>query len=146
MGTLDQEFQTCLAERRVTVFPDGPRLVGRQQEIAASDLSEAAESMSRGAWKWATIQSYYSMYHTARALLFARSFREKNHRCLRFAIGSLYASEGEELAHLIEDFHLGKQLRENADYADDFSENGARKLHASAERFLEMAGRILTRP
>ncbi|MBI5528395.1 MAG: HEPN domain-containing protein [Deltaproteobacteria bacterium] len=145
MGTVDQEFQSCLSENRVTVFADGPKLVDRQLEIASDDLAEAAASAARGAWKWSTIQSYYSMYHTARALLFARSFREKNHRCLRIAIASLYAREGEEFASLVDDFNLGKQLRENAGYADDFSENGAQKLMASARRFLEAARTVLGR-
>jgi uncharacterized protein (UPF0332 family) len=146
VGTLDQEFQACLAENRVAVFSDGPKLVDRQLEIAEGDLAEAVESASRGTWKWATIQSYYSMYHSARALLFAKGFREKNHRCLRIAVGSLYAGASEPFARLVEDFQLAKQLRENADYADDFSENSATKLQNSARRFLEIARELLGRP
>ena len=77
MGAIDQEFQRCLAEGRIAVFGDGPKLVSRQVEIADADLAEAAASVSRGRWKWATVQAYYSMFHAARALLYARGFREK---------------------------------------------------------------------
>ena len=146
MGKVEQEFQKCLAEGRIAVFNEGPALAGRQLIIAAEDLEEAKGGLERNQWKWSTIQAYYSMFHTARALLYARSFREKHHRCLRIAISYLYELEGETFNRLVGDFQLAKQLRENADYAEDFSENGARKLVISAERFLEVAKEIHGRP
>jgi len=146
MGTIELEFQKCVAEGRITAFADGPKLVAKQLRIAASDLVEAREGIERSRWKWSTIQSYYSMFHTARAFLYAKSFREKHHRCLRIAVAHLYHGEGEDFHRLLDDFRLAKQLRENADYADDFSENGARKLTASAEQFLSVAQTILGEP
>ena len=146
MGKVEQDFQRCVSEGRLSAFGDGPKLVARQLGIAASDLDEARASFSRGNWKWATIQSYYSMFHAARALLYARGFREKHHRCLRIGISHLYSSEGEAFVRLVDDFHLAKELRENADYAEDFSETGAQKLIASADRFHQTATVILSRP
>ena len=146
MATLEQEFQRCLSEGRISGFGDGPSLTVRQLEIAAEDLNEAKEGLDRGRWKWSTIQAYYSMFHTARALLYAKSLREKHHRCLRIAISHLYVAEGEPFRKLTDDFQLARELRENADYADDFSENSARKLVASAGQFLQTATAILGRP
>lgn len=146
MGTLELEFQKCVGDGKVSAFGDGPRLVGRQLATAAEDLAEAKAGLARETWKWSTIQAYYAMFHTARALLYAKGFRERHHRCLRIAVAHLYASEGDAFARVIEDFQLAKQMRENADYADDFSENGARKLVASAEQFLGSARKILERP
>lgn len=146
MGKIEQEFQKCVAEGKIGAFGDGPKLVSKQLGTAASDLAEAKDGLGRNRWKWSTIQAYYSMFHTARALLFAKGFREKHHRCLRIAVSHLYAAEDESFHRLIDDFQLAKQLRENADYADDFSENGARKLVSSAERFLEAARVILKKP
>jgi len=83
------------------------------------------------------------MFHSARALLFAKSFREKHHRCLRIAIAHLYGGESDDFQRLVDDFRLAKELRENADYADDFSENSARKLVASAEKFIQKARETL---
>jgi uncharacterized protein (UPF0332 family) len=146
MGKLALEFQKCAADGKISAFSDGPSLVAKQLGIAASDLGEATGGLSRNRWKWSTIQAYYSMFHTARALLFAKGFREKHHRCLRIAVAHLYDAEGESFHRLIDDFRLAKQLRENADYAEDFSENSARKLVASAEQFLSTARAILERP
>lgn len=146
MGTIEQEFQRCVAEGNIRAFGDGPRLVAKQLGTAASDLAEAKDGLDRGRWKWSTIQAYYSMFHTARALLFAKGFREKHHRCLRIAVSHLYAAEDEPFHRFIDDFRLAKQLRENADYADDFSENGARKLVSSAEKFMASAKAIIGRP
>ncbi len=111
----------------------------KQLQIAESDLNIAKEGLLKNRWKWSTVQAYYSMFHTARALLYAKGFREKNHRCLRIAVSYLYIGEGDAFQRMIENFEMAKLLRENADYENDFSENGARKLIASAEKWLEIA-------
>lgn len=85
MGTLENEFQQCVANGQIKAFGDGPKLVKKQLSVAAGDLAEAREGLERGRWKWSTIQAYYSMFHTARALLYAKGFRERHHRCLRIA-------------------------------------------------------------
>lgn len=143
MGKIATEFQECVAKGKISVFGEGPKLVAKQLGIAGMDMLEAKEGLERKRWKWSTIQAYYSMFHTARALLFAKGFREKHHRCLRIAVSHLYSAEDDTFHRFIEDFQMAKQMRENADYADDFSENGSRKLVASAERFLEAAKSIL---
>ncbi len=146
MGNIEQQFQECVQKNHIAAFANGPKLVQKELGTAESDLTEAREGIDRARWKWSTIQAYYSMFHTARALLFAKGFREHHHRCLRIAVAHLYAGEGDPFHRLIEDFQMAKQMRENADYSDDFSENGARKLVASAERFLALARNILARP
>lgn len=143
MGKIELEFQECVAKGQIRAFGEGPALVEKQLGIAAYDLSEAKEGLTRSRWKWSTIQAYYSMFHTARALLYAKCFREKHHRCLRIAVEYLYSAEDEIFQKLLDDFRLAKELRENADYADDFSENSARKLVASAEKFIAMTKEIL---
>lgn len=145
MGKIDSEFQRCVADGKISVFGDGPKLVKKQMAIAMADLSEAEEGLKRDRWKWSTIQAYYSMFHTARALLYAKGFRERHHRCLRVAVSHLYSSEGNAFQRLIDDFQLAKEMRENADYSDDFSENGAKKLAASARKFADIAKTILNR-
>lgn len=145
MGKIEDDFQECLAKGKIKVFADASKSVSKQLGIAASDLNEAREGLLKERWKWSTIQAYYSMFHTARALLFAKGFREKSHRCLRIAVAHLYAHEGDVFQRMIENFELAKQLREHADYADDFSENGARKLIVSAEKWLEIAKSITGR-
>lgn len=135
-----------MADGKISAFGDGPKLVDKQLAVAESDLIEAREGIKNSRWKWSTIQAYYSMFHAARALLYAKSFRERHRRCLRIAVSHLYSSEGEIFERLVEDFQLAKQMRENADYTNDFSENGAKKLVASAGLFIEEAKKILRKP
>lgn len=143
MGKIEDEFQECLAKGRIRVFADASKLTSKQLDIATSDLNEAKEGLLKERWKWSTIQAYYSMFHTARALLYAKGFREKSHRCLRIAVSHLYAGEGDAFQRMVENFELAKRLRENADYENDFSENGARKLVASAEKWLDVARTLI---
>lgn len=143
MGRIEQQFQECLAKGRLSVFGDAEKLVDKEFQAAAADLAIAQEGLGRAHWKWSTIQAYYAMFHTARALLYAKGFRERNHRCLRIAISHLYGSGNDDFQRLVEDFQLAKQLRENADYDNSFSENSARKLVASAKRFLAEAKALL---
>lgn len=39
------------------------------------------------------MQCYYSVFHSARALLYVRNYRERSHHCLIVAIRALYVSE-----------------------------------------------------
>lgn len=143
MAKIAEEFQECLSKGKITVFADGEKLVKKQLKISSDDLSEAKTGITNQRWKWSTIQAYCSMFHAARALLYAKGFRERHHRCLRIAISHLYSSEGDEFTKLVEVFQLAKQMRENADYDNTFSENGATKLVDAAEKFLKLAKKIL---
>lgn len=143
MGKIEQEFENCVAKGKIRAFSDGPNLVSKQIKIATDDLFEAEQGLTRQRWKWSTIQAYYSMFHSARALLYAKGFRERSHRCLRIAIAHLYAAEPDDFYRLLDNFELAKQMRENADYADDFSENNAKKLVTTASKFVETAKKML---
>lgn len=48
-------------------------------------------------------------------------------------------------AHLVEDFQTAKIMRENADYEENFSETGAKKIIKSAESFLSFAKETIQR-
>ena len=108
-------------------------------DAAEKDLQEALGGLERAAFKWTTIQSYYAMFHTARALLYAKGYREKSHYCLRIALEELYVVAGDLPGHIIDAFQVGKELRENADYESHFSETGAQKLVKAAQEFLKYA-------
>lgn len=143
MGKIEQRFEECLKKGHLKVFGEGTKLVKKELGIAASDLEEAKDGLKRKRWKWSTIQAYYSMFHTARALLYAKGFREHSHRCLRIAISHLYSGERDGFHKLVDIFQLAKKMRENADYANDFSENSSKKITAAASDFLSFARRIL---
>ncbi|MEI6846404.1 MAG: HEPN domain-containing protein [Candidatus Firestonebacteria bacterium] len=78
----DLEFQDCLKRGKIKEFSRGKALVLKELASAESDLNIAKSTLKVKGYKWATIQSYYSMFHSARALLYSKDFREKSHYCL----------------------------------------------------------------
>jgi uncharacterized protein (UPF0332 family) len=60
-------------------------MVHKEIEAAQTDLQDAQDSLQQNKFKWATIQSYYSMFHSTRALLFEKGYREKSHFALFFS-------------------------------------------------------------
>ena len=140
------EFQKCLENNKIKPFPKGKTLVSKELEIAGDDWKIAKESLNKKNYKWSIIQSYYSMFHAARALLYNQGYREKSHYCLVVGIRKLYVNKN-LLGHtLIEALQLGKTLRENADYYADFSQTGAKNMLDKAKEFLEKTKEILRKP
>lgn len=63
-------FQDCLRRGKIREFSRGKALVKKELESAKFDFKAAQESFKDGNYKWATIQTYYSMFHSTRALLY----------------------------------------------------------------------------
>lgn len=83
------------------------------------------------------------MFHSARALLYVKSYREKSHQCLIEAIRALYLENGLLDYSLVEALQKAKTLREEADYYGEFTKENAGYLVEKAEEFLEKTKEIL---
>lgn len=138
---LSPELRKLLEDRKLTRFRKDRELVLKEIAAARSDLNDAKESLERNKFKWTTIQGYYSMFHSARALLFERGYREKSHYALLVAIRELYPDDIEH--SLIREFEHGMYLRQEADYGLKFSESGALDIIETAEKLLRRAKAIL---
>lgn len=139
---MSREFDDCLKRRRITEFDRAKGLVPKEIAQAEADLKAAKASFGDANYKWSIIQAYYSMFHSARALLYSKGYRERSHYCLIIAIRQLFAGSGGVSAQLVEALQLGKTLRENADYYGDFSEEAADQMIERAEEWLEIARRL----
>jgi len=135
------QFKRYIEEGRLTRIEIDRKLILKEVEGATSDLEEAKDSLRRKKFKWATVQGYYSMFHSARALLYSKGFREKSHYALLVALRELFKNE---LApEILRDFDEAMNLREEADYGLVFSEEAATSTVENAENFLQKAKRIL---
>lgn len=142
MGTgVSFKFKRLLRERKLMRIEPDRELALKEIKGAESDLDTAKQSLRAGNFKWATIQDYYSMFHSARALSYSRGFREKSHYALLVAVRELFSHNLE--ASLIQGFKDGMELREVADYGLTFSEEGARDVIENAEKLLFRAKEIL---
>jgi len=137
------KYEDCLKRGKIRNFSRGKALVSKELKLALSDYNTAKESFERGNYKWSTIQTYYSMFHSARALLYSNNLRERSHFCLIEAIRVLYVSKGLLRYWLIEALQKAKRLREEADYYGEFSKENAQDLLNRAKEFLEKAQAIL---
>lgn len=138
-----KEFDDCKKRNKLTAFPDAKNFVAKEIEQARSDLATAKISLLDKNHKWATIQCYYSMFHTARSLIYVHGLREKSHYCLIIAIRSIYVETRLLDYKHVESLQLAKNLRENADYYGNFSEEIATQLITSAEEFLKATSQLL---
>lgn len=133
---MSQEFNKCLERGKITEFSPGKRLFGKELKIAEDDLLSSQKSFAEDNCKWSIIQSYYSMFHSARALLYFAGYREKSHYCLIESIRTLYVEKRLLDISLVEALLEAKNLREDADYYGDFSKINAEKLLTRAEEFI----------
>jgi len=140
---MSSEFDKCLERTKIVVFQKGPLLVSKELNSAAEDLLSSKDSFERESFKWATIQAYYSMFHTARALIYKKRYREKSHYCLVIALEHLYMEKGLIEKGFIESLSIGKEMRESADYRSTFSKKGADHLIKMADQFLATAKKVL---
>ncbi len=140
---MSQEFKKCLERGKIKKFSPGKKLAKKELKLAQEDLKISLKSLSEGSYKWSIIQSYYSMFHSARALLYSKNYREKSHFCLIEAIRTLFVETGKINVYLVEAILEAKNLREAADYYGDFSELNCKKLIKKAEEFLKTAREII---
>lgn len=138
---MSSELERLIQERRLIRIKPDRKLILKEIEGAESDPAEARESLGKRKFKWATIQAYYSMFHSVRALVYSKGFREKSHHALLIALRHLFAREME--SELVESFGDAMGLREEADYRLIFSEEGATSVIGGAEKFLNRAKSIL---
>lgn len=138
-----RDFERCLDKRWLVRMPEARYLVTKELQVARDDLAEAEGGYGRGSYKWSTIQSYYAMFHAARALLYSRGYREKSHYCLSVAMRHLFVSEGVLNEALIDDMDDARALREDADYRSEFSEDGTRHNLNAARLLIQQVSELL---
>ena len=141
---MSTEFKDCIKEGKIQEFSRGKFLVKKELATAEKDLVEAKDSLERKKYKWATIQFYYSMFHSARALLYLKNYRERSHYCLILALRALYVDKNLLSISLVESLQKAKMLRENADYYDEWSKDAVESLVKSAEDFLAASKNLIS--
>ncbi len=136
-------IRRLLDERRLVRIRADRNLIAKEIQGADYDLDRARESLEDKDFKWATVQAYYAMFHSARALLYSQGYREKSHRALLTAIREIFLRSGELGSDLVEDLSNAMDLREEADYGMTFSETGADEIVEKAEKFIQRVKEIL---
>lgn len=137
------DIQEAIEKRRIISFSDGPKVSFKELRTAKEDLQEAKETLAREKFKWATTQAYYAIFHTSRALLYKKKYREKSHIQLALAIKAFYVDEGLLPQEYYDNFIQAMDLREMADYKRKFSKQGAEQNIQAAEEAIKLVENLL---
>lgn len=138
-----KNFEDCLKSEKIKKFSRGKSLAPKEIRLAEEDLKTARRSFEDGNYRWCVIQTYYSMFHSARALLYFQNYREHSHYCLIQAVKELYVKLGKLEPSFLEALVEAKNLREAADYYGEYSDANAKKLLNKAGKFIERTKEIL---
>lgn len=138
-----KQFEDCLKSGKLKKFKVPKEQIKIEIKAAAQDLQEAQDRLNKRKYKYATITAYYSLFHSARALLFLAGFRERSHYCLKIAIEEFYVKENILEPEFIEYFEEAMGLREAADYQSIFSADGALRATKGAKKFFQKAKEII---
>ena len=137
------EFKKCLKNKKVIRASGIEVEIKAEVKSAKEDLKDAKDLFKRRRFKFATVAGYYSLFHSARALLYSRGYREKSHYCLRTAIEELFVKQGLIEPEELDFFDDAVGLREAADYEGVYSKDGAQRAIKGAKKFLSSALKIL---
>lgn len=138
-----RQFKNCLKSGKLRKFRFSKERIKAEIKAARQDLQEAKDRLAKKKYKYATINAYYSLFHSARALLYLKGFRERSHYCLKIAIEKLYVKEKILEPKFIEYFEEAIGLREAADYQSIFSKDGAVRTVRAAKEFYKKAREVI---
>lgn len=130
------DIEQCLAGGYLKETKPNKDIQDKEISSAEYDLKRAEASLDEKDYKWSIIQSYYAIFHSARALLNKIGYREKRH----FAIGAVLermAKDRKINTRLVSDFHAAMSAREDADYRDIYSKETAEYLAEISEDFVK---------
>lgn len=111
-------------------------LIEKEINEARYDLKAAENSINQGNYKWTIVQSYYSMFHAFRGLLFSRGYKEKSHAGLKYAIKSLFVNNGIISEITFANFDFAMKARERADYNYIYDEKIANDILKSTRNLI----------
>jgi uncharacterized protein (UPF0332 family) len=140
---MDERFERCLREKRLVKAKPDVDLIQKEIAAAEADLKSAHDSAIDKDYKWATVQAYYSMFHTAKALVLSKGYREKGHMCLSLALKALFIDEGVMEEKHYTHYRDAMVLREDADYGLIYSENSSKGAIGWAQDFLDEGKKLL---
>jgi len=68
------EFNRCIKERKLLKMVPNQDIIQREMDDFGYDLVRARESLLNGDHKWASIQAYYCMFHSVKALVLNKGY------------------------------------------------------------------------
>jgi uncharacterized protein (UPF0332 family) len=130
------DIKECLKMEFLTRIKPDDKLIEKEIKESEYDLKRAATALEEGDAKWCIVQSYYSMFHAARAILFSLGYKERRHFAVQIVLEDIVGQGKIENIYL-EYFSSAMDCREGADYHYRYSEEIAEDIIENAQKFLD---------
>src|SRR3989338_2398930 len=131
------DIKYCIEEGYLEKIEPADDLVKKEFEEAEYDLKRSKSAFEEQDYKWCIVQSYYCIFHSARAVLFKLGLKEKRH----FAVGVVLEDlnkKGKLESKYVNYFNAAISSREDADYNYTYSKEIAEYNFKTAEEFIAM--------
>lgn len=132
----------CIEKGFLTKIKPDAGLCNKEVNEADYDLNSAEKAFKEGDYKWCIIKCYYSMFHSAKAILFKLGYTEKKHIAVIIVLEDLN-KKGKVESKYINDFKAAMSAREDADYSYSYSKETAEYNLEIAEGFLKRMKKLL---
>lgn len=132
----------CISEGFLKKIEAAKDLVEKELKEALYDFSKAREAFEKKDFKWAIVKSYYSMFHSSRAVLFSLGYKERRHFAVQVVLEDL-AGKGKLESLYLEYFSAAMEAREGADYRYEYTEKIASEILEYAEEFIERMKKLI---
>ena len=130
------DINECLEKGYLIRTTKNDDLIKKELEEAEYDIDRARKSFDDEDFKWSIVMSYYTMFHSARALLFKLGFQEKRHFAISVVLEDLN-KKGKIERKYINYFNAAISSREDADYHYTYSIRIAEDNLTIADEFKE---------
>ncbi len=130
------EIDTLVDIGLVSKITPAKDLAEKEFEESDYDLKSAKSELSQGNWKWSIVKSYYSMFHSAKGILFLMGLKEKSHFAVAEVLEAL-VKEGKLESEFANNFRAAMSAREGADYHYKHPQHIAEEMVSYSEKFCE---------
>ena len=137
------EIEECLREGFLKKSRPDEREIQKELEESGKDFRDSQESLRSGKYKWCIIQAYYSMFHSARAVVFSAGYKERRHFAIAVVLEQL-VRDGKLESSFAGDFKSAMFTREEADYDASYSREKAEQMLDMAQEFNERMRDLLS--
>ncbi len=140
------KFDDCVKKGLLRKIPSSKDKANRSIDKAEKWLAEAKNTFESLAFNSSVMDSYLTMFHSARAILFMDGWREKSHACVARYLEEKYVKQGKLEKKWIELLDLNRDIRHDDQYDLSFfsTKEDAEKALKSARSFLDRMKKLLT--
>ena len=138
------DLDECLEKGYLVKESPAKDLVDKELKESEYDFKRAEIALKDLDYKWAIIKSYYSMFHSAKAICFKLGYREKRHVATLIILEYLN-KEGKLEIKYINDFKAAISARESADYRYTYTKENASLMTGICKEFNKRILKLLER-